>query len=147
MSATDPTPATTPPTCDQDHNGFQTCRGPEDGCYALEGVYAEDARYIYPAREEWFATSLKNEHDRANAATAELETRTMALLEAAKDYRALEERANAYRDAVIVAHNRLAGEPFSQVLLAEVLDALAAALSPEASPSSDAPTEEDERDV
>jgi hypothetical protein len=67
MSATDPTPATTPPTCDQDHNGFQTCRGPEDGCYALEGVYAEDARYIYPAREEWYRASLKNEHDRANA--------------------------------------------------------------------------------
>lgn len=46
--------ALSPPTCGQDHNGFQTCRGPDDGCYQLAGVYEEDARYIYPAREQWY---------------------------------------------------------------------------------------------
>ena len=75
-----------PPTCGEPHTGFQTCRGPEAGCYGLAGDYAEDARYIYPAREDWYRTKLgeaNRQHKADRERIAELENAAKAVLQSA----------------------------------------------------------------
>lgn len=148
-----------PPTCGQNHNGFQTCRGPEDGCFALEGDYATDARYVYPEREAWFRAAGASREEELAAANKRLTDTHTRWLEATADVRTLEawlERSKsevAARDRrieelegkarTVVKVNR--DHPVNRFTLSKAVADLAAALSkdtpePTASPRETTPT-------